>query len=196
MRSQSEPTRSKAQAARQRGRWAVLRGTSGAQLVELALSTPLLLVFLVGMSDFGSALDLKQKLTNAAREGARIAASQSRADLTQSTPPSVLALEAAVANYMANAHVTTCVINTTPTATGNFTWAFSSTTTGCTANPIVIIARNVPVTANGTTALCTQVTVKYPFAWSFGHVIGLVAPGARYPGTIWLSTSAIMKNLT
>ncbi len=98
MRGQSEPTRSKAQAARRRGRWAGLRGSSGAQLVELALSTPLLLVLLVGISDFGSALDLKQKLTNAAREGARIAASQSRADLTQSTPPSVLAVEAAVTN--------------------------------------------------------------------------------------------------
>ncbi len=183
MRSQSEPTRSKAQAARQRGRWGVLRGTSGAQLVELALSAPLLVVFLVGLSNFGSALDLKQKLTNAAREGARIAASQSRADLTQSTPSSVLAVQAAVANYLTNAPVTTCAISTTPTAMGNFTWAFSSTATGCTANPIVIIARNVPVTANGTTNLCTQVTVNYPFAWSFGR-------------TIWLSTSAIMKNLT
>ena len=40
------------------------------QIVELAISLPVLVIFVVGIFDFGGALTLKQKLTNAAREGA------------------------------------------------------------------------------------------------------------------------------
>jgi len=36
--------------------------------VEFALSLPLLVFFVIGIFDFSSAISLKQKLTNAARE--------------------------------------------------------------------------------------------------------------------------------
>ncbi|MFZ0759119.1 MAG: TadE family protein, partial [Candidatus Sulfotelmatobacter sp.] len=60
------------------------RGTTddrAAQIVEFALSLPLLVVFVVGIFDFSGALTLKQKLTNAAREGARVAAADPANDL-------------------------------------------------------------------------------------------------------------------
>ena len=51
-------------------------GSEGAQLLEFALVLPILLVFSVGIMDFGQAYNLKQKLNNASREGARFAAAE------------------------------------------------------------------------------------------------------------------------
>ena len=52
-----------------------------AQIVEFAVSLPLLILFVVGIFDFSNAVSLKQKLTNAARETARVAAADSANDL-------------------------------------------------------------------------------------------------------------------
>lgn len=49
------------------------RGERGAALVEFALALPLLLVVLAGIVDFGFAFQRYEVVTNAAREGARIA---------------------------------------------------------------------------------------------------------------------------
>jgi Flp pilus assembly protein TadG len=49
------------------------RGDKGAALIEVALTLPLLLLVSVGIFEFGRAYQTWQVLTNAAREGARIA---------------------------------------------------------------------------------------------------------------------------
>jgi Flp pilus assembly protein TadG len=49
------------------------RGERGAALVEFALALPLLLVILAGIVDFGFAFQRYEVITNAAREGARLA---------------------------------------------------------------------------------------------------------------------------
>ena len=49
------------------------RGDRGAAIVEVALTLPLLLLVSVGIFEFGRAYQTWQVLTNAAREGARIA---------------------------------------------------------------------------------------------------------------------------
>ena len=59
------------------------------QVVELALSLPLLVFFVVGIFDFSGALTLKQKLTNAAREGARVSAADPASDMYATVPVSV-----------------------------------------------------------------------------------------------------------
>jgi hypothetical protein len=51
-----------------------LRSEDGAELVEFALVLPLLLLVLGGIVDFGMLLQRQQVVTNAAREGARLAA--------------------------------------------------------------------------------------------------------------------------
>ena len=48
------------------------RGESGAELVELAVALPLLLILIAGIVDFGFLLQSFEVVTNAAREGARI----------------------------------------------------------------------------------------------------------------------------
>ncbi|MEO5823186.1 MAG: TadE/TadG family type IV pilus assembly protein [Vicinamibacteraceae bacterium] len=50
-----------------------VRSQSGAELVEFALVLPILLLVFGGIVDFGLLLQRQQVITNAAREGARIA---------------------------------------------------------------------------------------------------------------------------
>ena len=50
-----------------------LRNTRGQALVEFALLLPLVMLILIGIVEFGRAWQAKQTLTDAAREGARLA---------------------------------------------------------------------------------------------------------------------------
>jgi Flp pilus assembly protein TadG len=50
-----------------------LRSESGAELIEFALALPLLLLVVLGIIDFGFLFQKYEVITNAAREGARIA---------------------------------------------------------------------------------------------------------------------------
>ena len=62
------------QLARTRGRCARrLTGERGAALLETAIALPLVLLVAVGIFEFGRAFQTWQVLTNAAREGARVA---------------------------------------------------------------------------------------------------------------------------
>jgi Flp pilus assembly protein TadG len=49
------------------------RGESGQALVEMALILPVLLLLVLGILEFGRAWNAKQVITDAAREGARLA---------------------------------------------------------------------------------------------------------------------------
>jgi len=51
-----------------------LRNRRGQSLVEFAVVTPLLLLLVVGLMEFGRAWNVSQVVTEAARQGARIAA--------------------------------------------------------------------------------------------------------------------------
>ena len=50
-----------------------VRSQTGAELVEFALVLPMLLLVVAGIVDFGTLLQRQQVVTNAAREGARLA---------------------------------------------------------------------------------------------------------------------------
>ena len=50
-----------------------LRGERGAALMEMALTLPLLLLVTIGAVEFGRAYQTWQVVTNASREGARVA---------------------------------------------------------------------------------------------------------------------------
>ncbi len=89
----------------------------GAACVELAALSPILLLFLLGIIDVGQFINLGQTVSNASREGARIAARQ--------TTGNVSSVETAVANYLANLHpnipasaVTTTVADGNATLSG------------------------------------------------------------------------------
>lgn len=180
----------------------LLRRSEASQLMEFALVLPILVVLLVGAVDFGNAYNLKQKLTNAAREGARIAISQSTADLSQPVPNTVQAVRNAVVAYLSGENLDTSFIGTSPTKTAVREWTYYSSQSG---SPVLMIDRSypVPVTSGGTTtlAISTRVRLRYPFTWSFSRVVELMVicpegtPGC-YQRTVQISTEAIMKNLT
>ncbi|MCM0083901.1 pilus assembly protein [Geomonas sp. Red32] len=80
----------------------------GIALVEMALLLPVLLLILFGIAEFGRALYMENTLTNAAREGARLAS-------TSTTDPlNVAALQSYVKGYIPFDQ-TGIVINITPT---------------------------------------------------------------------------------
>lgn len=69
----------------------------GAELIEMAIVLPILLFIFAGIIDFGFMFQRYEVLTNAAREGARIA-------VLPGTGPE--AAEDAIVNYMQNGHLT------------------------------------------------------------------------------------------
>jgi Flp pilus assembly protein TadG len=179
----------------------------GAQIVEFAVALPLLMVFLIGITDFGGAANVKQKLTAAAREGARFGAITPTADLYStiaagSAPPSVNALAVLVGNYLENAHVSSCGLatsNWTITKTGPLAWTYTANT-GCPGTLTMVIDRGAAVQAGtgGTPywMIDTQVSLSYPYRWQFNKVIPLLVPTATYAGTSQITTNALVPNLT
>ncbi len=182
----------------------LLRPSEGAQLVEFALAVPFLVVMLVGILDFGQAFNLKQKLTNAAREGARIAISQPQGDLNctscscpstgSASPCTVKAVRDAVVNYMTNAGLDTSFIPSDPIMTAPYEWTYYSTVNGA---PVLTIHRGMTVLRpDGTLIVATRVALGYPHTWSFGQVVDLLSSSASFANSFVISTEVIMENLT
>ena len=174
---------------------------TGAELVEAALIIPLLLTFLVGIVSVGRGFNVYQTITRpyrprAAREGARLAASQSQADLTQTTPASVEVIKEAVDTYLANANVDTSFIGSGMTPVGSFTWTYFSAPGPPPVGLEIQRAVAVPATGGGV-IMSTQVNLTYSYNWTFGFdsILNLLFPGATW-GTIIISTGAVMPNLS
>ena len=168
-------------------------GQRGSQLLEMALALPFLLVFAVGISDFGRAYNLKHRISNAAREGARFSISQSPLDLGDSPPASILATRNAVANYLTNAGLTACAFATTaPSSSGTAQWTISPN-----ANCVLKIERkNTSVSVSGTALESTQVTVTYPVTWTFNKIMKLLVSGANPTLPASLTSVSFMQNIT
>ena len=170
-----------------------------AQLLEFALVVPFLLVIAIGVIDFGKAYNLKQILNNAARDGARFAASAPGdfADLSDTScgggPSQMCAIRDVVQNYVTQAFVTsTCTLDTGPTA-GTFPqWTFTSS--NCTGYQLTI-ERAFNFTSGTNTVSATRVTLAYPFTWSITGLMRLLVPGTTLAAPATISSNAIMENL-
>lgn len=177
--------------------------SSGSQIVEFAVSLPLLMVLAVGIFDFGNAYNLKQKVTHSSREAARIGSSQSTLDLTTTTPASILAIRDAVAKDLKTANLSDCgLAGTAPVAAGGATpWKWSFTTScGSAGNLVLTVDRGKVITTSMVVNLTnikvigTSATLQYPYQWQFNKVIGVLVPGASYPGTSQISVTTYMAN--
>jgi Flp pilus assembly protein TadG len=93
-------------------------GESGAEMVEFALITPLLLMIIAGITDFGFLFQSFEVTTNAAREGARVAVLPGY-DVNNYAAP-----KARVADYIASARLlgahTTNIVSQTFDMGGGF----------------------------------------------------------------------------
>ena len=190
MRSQATPNFTNA-GSRSQPRWlGCWRLADGAQLLEFTLMLPLLVVLAVAVADFGAAFALRDKLMNAAREGARIGISQPTADLTLSNPGTVEALRDAVVNYLNNAGVPTSLTSTNPCATAAFSWTYCFTNGGQ-----IQIDRQYVFLVNGTLALSTRVTLFSPYSWMLGRAVQLLVPSSSLANAFTISAQSVMQNL-
>lgn len=169
----------------------------GAQLVELAVILPLLIVIIVGIFDFSQAFNLKQKLGIAAFLGARVGSSEPTADLSQATPTSVTAIRDVVDTYLRRAEISDCALNTAvPASAPPLTWTY---TVACASGTFTLTIQRddaFPVTAGSVTeyVVYTRVKISYPYQWLFNRVIQVLVPGASYAGVSQLTTTAILPN--
>lgn len=174
------------------------------QIVEFAVTVPLMVVLVVGVLDFGNAFNMKQKLTNAARDAARLGASETTSDLTTASPNSVLAIRDLVSEYLQNARINDCGIGTaaaTPVG-GSTPWKWTFTGACPNGSFVLTVDRGNVFTSSVTTTggnpikvISTSVTINYPYSWQFNRVIGLLVSGASYPATN-LVVNSTMENQT
>jgi Flp pilus assembly protein TadG len=178
-------------------------GTRATQIAEFAVALPLLMVMVVGIFDFGNAYNLKQKVTNSAREAARLGSGQPTNDLSDTPPASVLAIRDLVSNSLLSSKVSDCGLSSTAaTPVGGTTpWKWTFTTScGSAGNLVLTVDRGYAftstVTASGTPIkmVATNVTILYPYQWQFNRVITVLIPSAIYPGTTQIAVGSVMVN--
>jgi hypothetical protein len=169
------------------------------QVVELALSLPVLVLFVVGIFDFSGALTLKQKLTNAAREGARVAAADPASDMSAAVPVAVSDAFQVVDNYLLSEKINDCGLSgggTPPTPTQSaLTWTYTSTGS-CPGSGITLTINRgySPPPVNGIYLIGTNVTISYAYKWQFNSVGGLVGTTFLGPSTIKTAAEAFNEN--
>lgn len=135
-----------------------------AQLVEFALVLPLLLLVMLGIAEFGFIFQRYEVLTNAAREGARIAV------LPGYTTADV---QARVASYVTAGRV--------------------PTTAGSPGNPVVLVETiAIPVGGGLPDLAAKRVTVTYTYTYTFIPGIGAMF-GAAY-NTVLLTAVSEMRS--
>jgi Flp pilus assembly protein TadG len=180
-----------------------LRETEAAELLEFALALPLILVMVVGLLDFSHAYNIKQKLANAVREGARIGGSESVIDTTQSSPASVQSIKDDVTTYLQDAGIDTSFIGTTlswtpcpGTCSGTYYTTSGGINYGLEIERNVLVTYTNPNTSQTVTVGSTRVTLFYPYDWTFGfdQVIKLLVPSATFTDPIRIETDAMMAN--
>lgn len=156
------------------------REENASQLIEFAIVLPLLLVVVVGIFDFGQAFTLKQQLNSAAREGARLGSTQPTADLSRTTPDSVVAIRNLVDSYLQTSRIDDCGLNSASLTKPDLTklqWQASATCPN--GNSLTLfIDRSYLIATPNVNVVSTHVNIQYPFQWHFNKVIQLVAPGA------------------
>ncbi|MGA7078911.1 MAG: TadE/TadG family type IV pilus assembly protein [Terriglobales bacterium] len=188
----------------------LLQDAHGSALLEFAITLPLLVVFVVGIYDFSGAFNQRQKIDQAAQEGAIIAGAQPMGDIASSSsaptnPSSLQPVVTAIFNSLAaggllpNANQGTCGPPFTPSGQAGLTWTY--TISGCSAvtgDQLVITVNRGWVSGSGTdgatVAVGTIVTVQLPYHWRFNSVIQLLIPGANYAATTQVTEVSTVHN--
>src|SRR5260370_23468117 len=179
-----------------RGTVSLLREVQGAALLEFAITLPLLVVFVVGIFDFSGAFNQKQKIEQAAQEGAIIAGAQPMSDIASSNanPDSLQPVVSSVFNSLAASGVVpkgTCTPPGTHTHS-NLKWKY--TISPCPDDLIITVDRGWVSASSSPAAVGTMVTVTYPYHWRFNSVIQLFFPVAAYAATTKLTESSTVHN--
>jgi Flp pilus assembly protein TadG len=165
----------------------------------------------VGIFDFSSAYTLKQKLTNAAREAARVAAADPASDLGNNVPASISDAYQVIYNYLLANQINPCGMNMPAGPSGTLTWTIVGNPCGNGELTITINrgyyfqlqqTGNTPATAacqsqtGGTrpSVISTCVSIQYPYQWQFGRVASLLGGANTLPSPITAIAVAMNEN--
>jgi len=185
-----------------------------AQLVEFAVSLPLLVLFVVGIFDFSAAFTLKQKLTNVARDAARVAAADPSADvgnLTSGVPSSISEALKVVDSYLTENRLNDCGLSTKTPSRSGVTWTYTIAPTGNPPCGITLIINRgyvFPITSTtppdmrtclsqapgSQTLLGTCVSLQYAYGWKFARVASLFGRNDSLPTEISAVAVAFNEN--
>ncbi len=178
-------------------KWPHLHDSRASQIVEFAVAVPLLVVFVVGIYDFGRAFNTKEKLNFAVKDGARFGATQPTNDLSQAVPLSVTAIRDLVDADIVGSGLSDCSLGPIQ-RTANLVWTATgtcpkSTTLTLNINRGFVVA---PVTgaSEPVQIISTRVEISYPYKWQFNSAIQLIAPGSNYAGVTQIETDALAAN--
>lgn len=170
----------------------ILGETKGSQLLELALVLPILLVVVIGVTDFGTAFLARQRVNSAAMEGARVAASQSMGGLYGiAVPQSILDARTAVTSALVASGMSACGLDTasvTEPDTNTLAYQFTgSAVAGCPngGTAILQIRRGSTWTTSGAVVVQvegTQVQLTYPLVWKLNQFV--TGGGLNLPTTV------------
>ncbi len=152
------------------GRWlSRIRREEGAALIETAFTLPILLLVCVGILEFGRAYQTWQVITNAAREGARVAVLPAYTDTS---------VDARVRTYLKNGGMSAAIVDDT------------------TKTKVLITATTIPIDAAGTnTAPAARVVVEYPFEFMvLQPVAQLVVNGSTAGQAFTMRMTSIMRD--
>ncbi len=182
----------------------MLRDEQGSALLEFAITLPLLVVFVVGIYDFSGAFNQKQKIEQAAQEGAILAGAQPMSDIQPGKfdPDSLHPVVAAIFNSLAGSGVLPnanqpggCQPPAIVSPPLGLAWTY--TISPCPDFLIITINRGSVSgagTAGSPAVIGTTVTIQYPYHWRFNSVIQVLIPGASYAATTQLTESATVHN--
>ena len=191
---------------------AARRGELGSQMVEFAVTLPLLVVFVVGIFDFSGAFTLKQKLTNVARTAARAAAAEPSSDLGKPLPISVSDAFYTIDTYLKANQINDCGIAVGNVAAASPVWTFTKSGGGCTGSGLTITINRgyyYPATASAqpATSSCTHqavtgqiaviatcVSIQYGYPWRFGQAASLLGSTTALPSTLIATAVAMNEN--
>jgi hypothetical protein len=193
--------------------------TEGSAILEFAITIPLLVVFVVGIYDFSGAFNQKQKIEQAAQEGAIVAGGQPMTDINPASttvptagPDSLQPVVIAIFNSLAgsgvlpNANQGGACAMSPPPSTIQTILTYQYTIAGCSSylgdDLVITINRGCvcgspcapAACATGPVTVGTRVTVTFPYHWRFNSVIQVLIPGASYQAITSLTESASVHN--
>ena len=152
------------------GRWiSRARREEGAALIETAFTLPIMLLVCVGILEFGRAYQTWQVITNASREGARVAVLPAYTDTS---------VDARVRTYLKNGGLQPSIVDDTS------------------KTKVLITSTTIPVDTGGTvTAPAARVVVEYPFEFMvLQGVAQLVVNGSTAGQPFTMRMTTIMRD--
>lgn len=179
------------------------RPQKGAAYLEFAFVFPFFLVFVMGLAEFGRGFNIYHNLTNACREGARLAAMR---DNKQITITSSNVIRDRVVSYMnslglqTSPYMGTGALDTsTPAAESSTDYIYGSRTAeylvidqGATIQQKDANGNDI---GGGSAYIGSRVELCYPYTVPlFSTVVRLLVPSANYTGTFYIKNSAIIEN--